>query len=87
MVDADNLALIKEADCIVLVGFDPIELRDAWLDAWPESLPVLSIDWAALNHRIFPVGVEALGDVPAILAQLRPQTQAGNAWTATRFGQ
>lgn len=87
VVDAENLALINEADCIVLVGFDPIELRDAWLDAWPEALPVLSIDWAALNHRIFPVGVEALGDVPTILAQLIPHAQARNAWTEDRCGQ
>jgi acetolactate synthase-1/2/3 large subunit len=85
VVDAENLALIKEADCIVLVGFDPIELRDAWLDAWPQSLPVISIDWAALNHRIFPVGEEALGDVPTILGQLLPTSAAGSAWTNERF--
>ena len=85
VVDAENLALIKEADCIVLVGFDPIELRDAWLDAWPHALPVVSVDWAALNHRIFPVGDEALGDVPSILAQLMPAAPAANAWTVERF--
>ena len=85
VVDAENLALIKEADCIVLVGFDPIELRDAWLDAWPEALPVVSIDWAALNHRIFPVGEEALGHVPAILGQLMPAQPTVNEWTAERF--
>ena len=85
VVDAENLALIKEADCIVLVGFDPIELRDAWLDAWPQALPVVSVDWAALNHRIFPVGDEALGDVPSILAQLMPAAPAANAWTVERF--
>ena len=85
VVDAENFALIKEADCIVLVGFDPIELRDAWLDAWPQALTVISVDWAALNHRIFPVGDEALGDVPSILAQLMPAGAAANAWTHERF--
>ncbi len=85
VVDTENLALIKEADCIVLVGFDPIELRDAWLDAWPQALPVVSIDWAALNHRIFPVGEEALGDVPTILGQLQPSGAVTSAWTAGRF--
>lgn len=85
VVDTENLALIKEADCIVLVGFDPIELRDAWLDAWPQALPVISIDWAALNHRIFPVGEEALGHVPAILRQLMPGSAGANAWSTDRL--
>lgn len=85
VVDEQNLALLQQADCIVLVGFDPIELRDAWLDAWPQSLAVLSIDWAALNHRIFPVGHEALGDVPTILGQLMPVSPVSNAWKAEAF--
>ena len=76
VVDTENLKLIGQADCLVLVGFDPIELRDAWLDAWPESLRVVSIDWGALNHRIFPLGDEALGDVPSILEQLVPEGRA-----------
>ncbi|MBI3375836.1 MAG: thiamine pyrophosphate-binding protein [Betaproteobacteria bacterium] len=82
VVDAENLKLIGEADCLVLAGFDPIELRDAWLDAWPESLQVVTIDWAALNHRIFPLGEEALGDVPSILEQLLPDGRDGSraAW-------
>ena len=85
VVDAENLALIKEADCLVLVGFDPIELRDAWLDAWPQTLTVICIDWAALNHRIFPVGEEALGDVPAILGQLAPQAPPKGEWKPASF--
>lgn len=72
IIDAENMKLVCEADLIVQIGFDPIELRDAWLDAWPESRAAITIDWAALNHRIFPAGEQALGDVPAILAQLAP---------------
>ena len=70
VVDAHNLALVAEADALVLVGFDPIELRDAWLDAWPAEKPCLTIDWGALEHRVFPLGDELLGDVPAILHAL-----------------
>ncbi len=72
VVDARVQRLLDRADCVVQVGFDPIELRDAWLNAWPESRSCISIDWARHNHRIFPVGQQVVGDVPAILDQLRP---------------
>src|SRR4029077_20599895 len=84
---AENLKLIGEADHLVLVGFDPIELRDAWLDAWPEPLGAGSISRAALNHRIFPLGEEALGDVASILGQLLPEANsaARAGWPAQRI--
>ena len=85
VVDAENLRLIADADCLVLVGFDPIELRDAWLDAWPASRPVVTVDWAALNHRVFPLGEEALGDVPSILEQLLPGANAAAGWPEERI--
>jgi acetolactate synthase I/II/III large subunit len=72
IVDAVNLHQVEAADLLILVGFDPIELRDAWLDAWPAALPVISLDWGPLDHRVFPVGEEAFGDLPTLLRQLTP---------------
>jgi acetolactate synthase-1/2/3 large subunit len=84
VVDAENMKLVAAADLIVLIGFDPIELRDAWLDAWPQSAEVLSVDWGNAAHRIFPVGLQASGDVPGVLGQLaRPAPRiASGAGTA-----
>jgi acetolactate synthase-1/2/3 large subunit len=72
IVDAVNLKRVEAADLLVLVGFDPIELRDAWLDAWPAERPAISLDWGPLDHRVFPVGEEAFGDLPTLLRQLTP---------------
>jgi len=72
IVDAVNLREVEAADLLILIGFDPIELRDAWLDAWAPARAVISLDWGPLDHRVFPVGEEAFGDLPTLLAQLAP---------------
>ena len=72
VIDTVNLRQVEAADLLILVGFDPIELRDAWLDAWPAGRAVISLDWGPLDHRVFPVGEEAFGDLPTLLAQLMP---------------
>jgi acetolactate synthase-1/2/3 large subunit len=70
VVDGVTMALIAEAELLVLIGFDPIELRDAWIDAWPADRKVLSLDWGPLAHRMFPTGTELFGDLPALLKGL-----------------
>jgi len=77
VIDAFNMKLVEDADLLVLIGFDPIELRDAWLDAWPASKPCIALDWAPTNDRIFPRGNEAYGCLGTMLDQLadrRPAT-------------
>ena len=72
VIDAINLRAIAESDLLVLIGFDPIELRDAWVDAWPADKPCITLDWAPTNDRIFPRGREAYGTLDAMLRQLVP---------------
>lgn len=89
VVDAENMKIVREADLIIMAGFDPIELRDAWLDAWAEAQAVLSLDWGPLNHRIFPEGERAYGHLPNMLAQLTPEAGADKAasWGLARLRQ
>lgn len=89
VVDAENMKLVREADLIFMLSFDPIELRDAWLDAWPQAQAAVSLDWGPLNHRIFPEGERAYGHLPGMLAQLMPGARADKAasWGMPRLQQ
>lgn len=44
VVDRHQQALLAQADLLVAVGLDPVELRPDWLPGWPEALPILSVD-------------------------------------------
>ena len=70
VIDAITMRAVNDADLLLLIGFDPIELRDAWVDAWPATKPCIAIDWAPTNDRIFARGHEAYGTVPLMLRQL-----------------
>jgi acetolactate synthase I/II/III large subunit len=82
VVDAINLRAVAEADLLVLIGFDPIELRDAWVDAWPAGKACITLDWAPTNDRIFPRGREAYGTLGAMLQQLAPVGEPAADWPA-----
>jgi acetolactate synthase-1/2/3 large subunit len=73
VVDALQLEVISQADLLVLIGFDPIELRDGWIDAWDQEKKVISLDWGSLHHRQFALGIEIHGDLPGLLQQTLPQ--------------
>lgn len=44
VVDAHQQELIAQADLMVAVGLDMVELRPNWLPGWPEDLPIISVD-------------------------------------------
>ncbi|MCX2724304.1 thiamine pyrophosphate-binding protein [Roseibium salinum] len=72
---ADNLLLplINESDCILLLGYDPIEMRINWRNPWPQDAPVIDIAPVLRTHGMHSVAsalrsavgpaLEILGDV------------------------
>lgn len=82
VVDAAQQALLAEADLIVAVGFDPVELRSAWLPGWPAATPVLRID-AAPGEAGPEAVVQLVGDPAGCLDALQPTRPS--AWAPARL--
>ena len=85
VLDDISLKLIREADLIVTIGFDPIELRDAWLDPWVPGQTVIAFDHAPQTHRIFSATEHVIGTITEMLAQLMPVKPAAPRWPSPRL--
>ncbi len=48
--DALLLPLFAEADLVLAVGYDPIEMRAGWRRPWPESVPMIDLVAEANTH-------------------------------------
>ena len=69
--DRRLLPLAAASDCVVLAGYDPIEMRIGWRDPWPDGARVIDLPAVAGGHGMhrarlaFPgnvaAGLEALG--------------------------
>ena len=63
--DRHLLPLLKASDCILLLGYDPIEMRINWRDPWEPDAPVIEIAATERRHgmhhvrHLLPVGVAA----------------------------
>lgn len=64
------LPILAEADCILLAGYDPIEMRTGWRDPWPATTPVFDITPALRTHGMHSVSETLMTDIPATLEAL-----------------
>jgi len=72
LADTHLLPLIEASDCILLAGYDPIEMRQGWCDPWdPESVPVIEFTAAPNPHGVHRASMTFVGDIGAGLGALR----------------
>jgi len=71
VVDAAQQALLAEADLMVAVGLDPVELRPNWLPGWPDALPIISVDAFGQPDLLGNIVDELTGPVRDTLDALR----------------
>jgi acetolactate synthase-1/2/3 large subunit len=66
-----------EADLIVTVGLDAVELQPK---PWPYTLPVLALSSVPSLDALVPADPEIVGDLKALLAGLAQWAPEGNNW-------
>jgi acetolactate synthase I/II/III large subunit len=69
--------LVEQADLIITVGLDAIELQPK---PWPYSLPVLSLSPGPCTDASIPSTLELHGDLDALLAALGEWAPEGGDW-------
>ena len=87
--DLAVLPLFEQSDCVVLAGYDPIEMRDGWRDPWsPEK--AIELSHVANQHGMHGAGFAHIGNVAESLrvlaAGLAPcsATWPSREWQAAR---
>ncbi|WMS40875.1 thiamine pyrophosphate-binding protein [Acuticoccus sp. MNP-M23] len=70
LADKHLMPLIAKADCIVLAGYDPIEMRAGWRDPWPDDARVIDVTPVVRTHGMHSVQVTLYGSVSAVLDTL-----------------
>jgi acetolactate synthase-1/2/3 large subunit len=78
--DRAILPLLQASDCVVLAGYDPIEMRDGWRHPWDPQVAI-EICHCANHHGMHGSAVRFVGDVAGALQQLNDSSAvSGNVW-------
>ncbi len=75
------LPLIRESDCVVLAGYDPIEMRIGWRDPWPAGRRVIELGALPNTHYVHRAALSLLCDVGAGLRALGADLPGRSVWT------
>jgi acetolactate synthase-1/2/3 large subunit len=76
IADSHLLPLIDRSDLIILVGYDPVEMRHAWTNPWDAAeKPVIEFTGAPNTHYVHMANVSFVGDIGASLRTLALKLQ------------
>lgn len=85
LADTILLPLVREADLILLVGYDPIEMRSGWRDVWDPTQQRV-VEFAAVDnvHYMHHATLSFICDVGEGLRSLSKQVEPRHTWARTR---
>jgi len=70
------MPLLEEADCVLLLGYDPIEMRIGWRDPWTSNKTVIEITPVLRTHGMHHVSQTLRGNIAPTLAVLEETIKA-----------
>lgn len=73
------LPLINQSDCVLLLGYDPIEMRINWRNPWPDTAPVIDVTPVLRLHGMHAAKVTLRSQVAPVLDALTAARPAGMA--------
>jgi len=70
VVDRIHMERVREADLILAIGFDPVELRADWMAPWDAAKRTVNIDLVANTHHVYQCTIDCVGSIAESLRQL-----------------
>ena len=87
VVDDVQQSFLKEADAILLIGFDMVEMRPNWLEGWLEHADVISMSTLGQIDIPTTLTVDWRGNIAEGLNALKDHVRRTIwAWTLKRYG-
>ncbi|MEM0946390.1 MAG: thiamine pyrophosphate-binding protein [Pseudomonadota bacterium] len=88
LADQTLLPLLADADLIVGVGYDPIEMRTGWRDPWdPAKTRVIDIHAAPNHHYMHQASLSFLAHTGATLTALGQDRSSRGTWPGGRLAE
>lgn len=70
LADRHLVPIAKAADVVVLAGYDPIEMRQGWIDPFGDEAEIIEITRSAPDHGMHRVSYRIEADIAAVLSSL-----------------
>ena len=85
--DQTLMPLIKKADCILLAGYDPIEMRTGWRNPWNDDATVIEISSSLRTHGMHRVHVPLQASIAPTLAQFDHGMDSKPRWQTVELSE
>jgi len=86
VADRELLPFVNEADLIICAGYDPIEMRPGWQNAWDvKKQNVIDITTAPNTHYMHQAGLSFVCNIAAGLDAVCDGVAPASTWDTARF--